>query len=120
MPSLLIISTNGPEVAERSFMPFIVGETAQMMDIDVSVFFLMDGVVLPQKGMAKRVKAPGYPKLDETIESFMKAGGKVYVCSNSQNFRKINPRKGFVDGTIIAGAAKMVELIMESDKTIYI
>lgn len=120
MASMLLIGTQGPEVAERCYMPFIVGETAQMMDIDVTVFLIMDGVVLGQKGMAKKVKAPGYPPLDKTIENFMKAGGKLYICSNSQNFRKMNPKKSFVEGSVIAGAAKLVEVIMENDRTVYI
>ena len=83
MANLLIVGTQGPEVAERCFMPFIVGQTAQLMEIDVAVFLIMDGVVLGQKGMAKRVKAPGYPPLDETMETFLKEGGKLYICSNS-------------------------------------
>ncbi|MHA1973624.1 MAG: DsrE family protein [Candidatus Hodarchaeales archaeon] len=120
MPSMLIVASNGPEVAERCYMPFIVGATAQAMDVEVAIFFIMDGVVLMQKGMAKRVKAPGYPPLDKTIEEFMEAGGKVYICSNSQNFRKISPDKGFVKGVEIAGAAKLVECIHEYDKTVYI
>ena len=120
MTSMLIVSSQGPEVAERSFMPFIVGVTAQAMDIDVAIYFIMDGVVLMQKGMAKRVKAPGYPPLDKTAEDFLKAGGKIYICSNSQSFRRINPKNGFIDGCEIAGAAKLVECIYEYDKTIYI
>lgn len=120
MPSMLIVASHGPEVAERSFMPFIVGATAQAMDVETAVFFIMDGVVLMQKGMAKRVKAPGYPPLDKTIKEFMEAGGKVFVCSNSQAFRRIDPKNGFVEGVEIAGAAKLVELIHEYDRTVYV
>ena len=120
MESTLFVASHGPEVAERCFMPFIMGATGQAMDIDCAVFFIMDGVVLMQKGMAKRVKAPGYPPLDKTVEEFIKAGGKVFICSNSQDFRKINPKKGFIDGVEIAGAAKLLELIHEYDKVVYI
>lgn len=120
MSSLLLVASQGPEVAERTFMPFIVGQTAQMMDIEVSIFLIMDGVVIAQKGMAKRVKAPGYPKLEELIQNFLAEGGKLYVCSNSQAFRRIDAKTGFVEGAEIAGAAKLVELIMENDRTVYI
>jgi len=120
MVSTLFVASHGPEVAERSFMPFIMGATGQAMDIDCAVFFIMDGVVLMQKGMAKRVKAPGYPPLEETINEFLEAGGKIYICSNSQAFRKINPKKGFIEGVEIAGAAKLLELIHEYDKVVYI
>jgi predicted peroxiredoxin len=120
MPSTLYVASHGPEVAERCYMPFIMGTTGQMMDIDSAVFFIMDGVVLAQKGMAKRVKAPGYPPLDKTIQEYLDAGGKIYVCSNSQNFRRINPKNGFIEGIEIAGAAKLIELIHDYDKTVYI
>ncbi|MCG3219007.1 MAG: DsrE family protein [Candidatus Heimdallarchaeota archaeon] len=117
--SLLIVTSMGPEVAERCFAPFIIASAAQMMDVKVEIFMMMDAVILAMKGAAKHVKAPGFPPLPDLIQSFFDEGGKIWVCSNSQHFRRISP-KSLVEGTEIAGVAKMVELMMDFDKTLSI
>ncbi len=117
--SLLIVTSMGPEVAERCFAPFIIGTAAQMMEVKVEIFMMMDAVILAMKGAANHVKAPGFPPLQDLIKTFVEDGGKIWVCSNSQHFRRIPP-KSLVDGTEIAGVAKMVELMMDFDKTLSI
>ncbi|MHA2299036.1 MAG: DsrE family protein [Candidatus Hodarchaeales archaeon] len=117
--SILLIGTQGPEAAERSFAPFMIGTTAQVSNVEANVFLMMDGVVLAMEGAAKKVRAPGFPPLEELMQDFVEEGGKIYVCSNSQEFRMINPKK-LVDGSEIAGAAKLVDLILEHDRTVWV
>ena len=117
--SILMVGTIGPECAERFYAPFITGTTAQAMDVKVNVFLMMDGVILAKKGAAKRIKAPGFPPLQEVMADFVEEGGKIYVCSNSQAFRKI-PAKSLVEGSEIVGAATLVKLMLEHDKTLWV
>ncbi|MGY5864095.1 MAG: DsrE family protein [Candidatus Thorarchaeota archaeon] len=117
MPSLYIIGQWGPEAAERSYGPFVTGTTAQAQDIDVSIFLMMDGVMLMKKGMAEKVKAPGFPPLPDLIDAFLEAGGKLQVCSNSVEFRGVK-QEDLRDPRIeIAGAATMIDDALNHDST---
>ena len=119
MPSIYIIGQWGPEAAERCYGPFVTGTTAQTLDVDVTIFLMMDGVMLMKKGQAEKVKAPGFPPLPELIDSFLEAGGKIQVCSNSVEFRGIK-QGDLRDSRIeIAGAATMVDDVLKHDRTMY-
>ena len=117
MPSLYIIGQWGPEAAERCYGPFVTGTTAQTLDVDVTIFLMMDAVMLMKKGAAEKVKAPGFPPLPELINTFLEAGGKLHVCSNSVEFRGIK-KEHLRDSRIeIAGAATMVDDVLKHDRT---
>lgn len=117
--SLFIVASWGTEVAERCYAPFVIGTTAQASDVKSNIFLMMDAVLIAKKGFAKKVKAPGFPPLEELIESFTDEGGKIYVCSNSAAFRGIG-EKDVIEGSEIAGAALMVDEILEHKRTVYI
>ncbi len=115
MASLYIVAQWGPEAAERCFGPFVTGTTAQAIDVDVTIFTMMDAVLLLKKGMAEKVSAPGFPPLPDLIDSFLEAGGTLHVCSNSAEFRGIK-KEDLRDQRIeIAGAATMVDDVLKHD-----
>jgi len=118
MPSLYIIAQWGPEAAERCYGPFVTGTTAQTLDVNVTIFLMMDGVMLMKKGAAEKVKAPGFPPLPELIITFLEAGGKIQVCSNSVQFRGIKKEELRDSRIEIAGAATMVDDVLKHDRTI--
>jgi uncharacterized protein involved in oxidation of intracellular sulfur len=73
--------------------------------------------MLLKKGMAEKVKAPGFPPLPDLIDSFLEAGGKLQVCSNSVEFRGIT-KEDLRDPRIdIAGAATMIDDALNHDAT---
>ncbi len=118
MPSLYIIGQWGPEAAERCYGPFVTGTTAQAQNVDATIFLMMDAVWLMKKGVAEKIKAPGFPPLPELINMFLEAGGKIQVCSNSAQFRGLG-EKDLRDPRIeIAGAAAMIDGIFKHDKII--
>ena len=119
MASLYIIGQWGPEAAERCFGPFVTGTTAQAMDVDVKIFLMMDGVYLMKKGIAEKIKAPGFPPLQELIQTFLDSGGKIELCSNSVEFRGVKQKDLRDDRITIAGAATMVDDTLEYDRTMY-
>jgi predicted peroxiredoxin len=117
MASLYIIGQWGPEAAERCYGPFVTGTTAQTLDVEVTIFLMMDAVQLMKKGMAEKIIAPGFPPLPELIDAFLEGGGKIQVCSNSTEFRGIK-QEDLRDSRIeIAGAATMVDEILKHDRS---
>jgi len=117
MASLYIIGQWGPEAAERCYGPFVTGTTAQAQDIDVTIFLMMDGVMLLKKGMAEKVKAPGFPPLPDLIDAFLEGGGTLQVCSNSVEFRGIGQEDLRDPRIVIAGAATMIDDALKHDAT---
>ncbi len=119
MPSIYIIGQWGPEAAERCYGPFVTATTAQASDIEAKVFLMMDAVYLMKKGVAEKVKAPGFPPLHELITEFLDNGGKVELCSNSAEFRGITEADLRDPRITIAGAATMVDDVLKYDRVMY-
>lgn len=118
MPSLYIVGQWGPEAAERCYGPFVTGTTAQAQDVEASIFLMMDAVYLMKKGVAEKVKAPGFPPLPELIDAFLEMGGKIQICSNSAEFRGLD-EDDLRDSRIeIAGAATMIDDTLKHDRTL--
>ena len=115
MASLYIVGQWGPEAAERCYGPFVTGTTAQAVDVDVTIFLMMDAVQLMKKGMAEKIIAPGFPPLPELIDAFLEGGGKLQVCSNSVEFRGIKQEDLRDQRIEIAGAATMVDDVLKHD-----
>ncbi len=115
MPNLYIIGQWGPECAERCFGPFVTGTTAQASDIKVKIFLMMDAVCLMKKGMAEKIKAPGFPPLPDLITTFLDEGGEIEICSNSAEFRGLTEEMFMDSRIVIAGAAKMVDDVLNFD-----
>ncbi|MFX1483677.1 MAG: DsrE family protein [Promethearchaeota archaeon] len=117
MASLYIIGQWGPEAAERCYGPFVTGTTAQAQDVETSIFLMMDACMLMKKGIAEKVRAPGFPPLPDLIDAFLEDGGKIQVCSNSVEFRGIT-QEDLRDPRIeIAGAATMIDEVLKHDRT---
>ncbi|MHA1864049.1 MAG: DsrE family protein [Candidatus Thorarchaeota archaeon] len=117
MASLYIIGQWGPEAAERCYGPFVTGTTAQAIEVETTIFLMMDAVQLLVKGMAEKVVAPGFPPLPELIATFLENGGKLHVCSNSVEFRGIKQEDLRDERIEIAGAATMVDDILNHDRS---
>jgi predicted peroxiredoxin len=119
MASLYIVGQWGPEAAERCYGPFVTGTTAQAIEVETTIFLMMDAAQLMVKGMAEKIVAPGFPPLPELIDAFLEGGGKLQVCSNSAEFRGIK-QEDLRDPRIeIAGAATMVDDVLKHDSAMY-
>ena len=119
MASLYIIGQWGPEAAERCYGPFVTGTTAQAQDVEkVKIFLMMDAVWLMKKGIAEKMKAPGFPPLTELIDTFLEEGGEIELCSNSSEFRGLKESDLRDSRITIAGAATMIDDILNYDKNI--
>ena len=67
------------------------------------------------EGMAEKIVAPGFPPLPDLIEAFLEEGGEIEICSNSAEFRGLTEEMFRDDRIVIAGAAKMVDDVLNYD-----
>jgi len=104
---LFIMATNGPENPELATIPFVMATAAQASDVEVVMGFQGNGSMLAVKCMSDHVFANGFPKLSELIDTYVEAGGKMYVCGPCVGSRQINEDE-LIKGAIIVGAAAFV------------
>jgi predicted peroxiredoxin len=116
---LFIMVTNGPENPELATIPFVMATAAQASDVEVVMGFQGNGSMLAVRCMANHVYANGFPKLSELIETYIEAGGKMYVCGPCVGSRQINEDE-LIKGAAIVGAAAFVsESLSATQSLIY-
>ena len=104
--------TYAKDNSDKATVAFVVANAAVASDRETLVFLSIEGVRLSQKGYADDIREEGFSPLRELLENFVKAGGKIYVCSPCFNRRKLD-QKNIVEGAIIVGGAKLVEFLAD-------
>ena len=95
---------------DKATVAFVVANAAVASDKETVVFLSTEGVRLSQKGYADDVREEGFAPLADLMASFVKAGGKILVCSPCFKKRALN-ESSLVDGALIVGGAKLVEFM---------
>jgi predicted peroxiredoxin len=116
---IVIIATHGEESPDKATIPFVMGNAALAMDVDVSIILQVTGVYLALKGYADHVHAAGFPPLLELQEAFFEAGGKLLVCSPCIQARKIEPEDLVPQSDVIAGATLVSEVLSATNVASY-
>jgi len=102
--------TNSKSDPDKATVGFVVANAAVASDQETMVFLSTEGVRLGQKGYADDIHEEGFSPLRELMANFVKAGGKIWVCSPCFKRRKLDENK-LVDGATIVGGAKLVEFL---------
>ncbi len=114
---ILYVQTSGVDTPERTYAPFILAATAEMMNIEATIYFVIKGVTIVKKGEAEKIKIGGFPSLKEVMDQAIKAGVKLMVCEQSCQLLTI-ARGDFVSEAGIVGAATLNDLALEADAVI--
>ncbi|MEO8037496.1 MAG: DsrE family protein [Betaproteobacteria bacterium] len=97
---------------DKATVAFVVANAAVASAQDTLVFLSIEGVRLAQKGVADAIHEDGFAPLKELMDNFIKAGGKVWVCSPCFKKRKLD-ESSLVAGATIVGGAKLVEFLSD-------
>ena len=96
--------------SDEATVAFVVANAAVASEKDTLVFLSIEGVRLSQRGFADNIHEEGFAPLRDLMANFVKAGGKIFVCSPC--FKKRGLDEGnLVDGALIVGGAKLVEFM---------
>ena len=87
MSRILYVHTGGVNTPERSATPIYLATTAAAMDVEVGIYFTVNGPQLLKKGTAESLIVPkhdgtGAP-LRRFIDQAIDMGVKFYVCQPS-------------------------------------
>lgn len=96
--------------ADKATVAFVIANAAVASDQETVVFLSTEAVRLSQQGYADDVHEEGFAPLRELMANFVKAGGKVWVCSPCFKRRKLDEGR-LIAGATIVGGAKLVELL---------
>ena len=98
---------------DKATVAFVVANAAAASDKETMVFLSIEGVRLAQKGYADSIHEEGFAPLKDLMENFVKAGGKIFVCSPCFKKRKLD-EGNLVPGAAVVGGAKLVEFMGDS------
>ena len=114
MPGKFTVSiTHAKDNADKATVGFVVANAAVASDKETLVFLSIEGTRLSQKGYADSIHEEGFAPLKELMENFVKAGGKIFVCSPCFKKRKLD-ENALVSGATVVGGAKLVEFMGEA------
>ncbi len=118
MPGKFCVSlTHAKDNADNATVAFVVANAALGSGQDTLVFLSVEAVRLSQKGYADDIREEGFAPLAELMGNFVKAGGKIYVCSPCFKRRKLD-ENNLVTGAAIVGGAKLVEFLADGSPCI--
>ena len=114
---LIFNCTYGKEEPERATLPFVAANIAAAAGQDSVVLCTIEAVWLGTEGGTDGVAQPGLPVLGDLYAEFIDNGGQVWLCGACAKPRGITEEQ-LAKGSIIVGAAKVVEEVVAGAKTV--
>lgn len=109
--------TNAKNDPDRATVAFVVANAAVASEQETLVFLSTEGVRLAQPGYADDVHEEGFAPLKQLMDSFVEAGGTIWVCSPCFKKRGLDEAR-LVPGATIVGGAKLVEFLAAGSASI--
>jgi predicted peroxiredoxin len=107
--SFCVTITHCKQDPDKATLGFVVANAAQGSEKDTMVFLSSDGVYCAvSEEMAKIDEGAPFAPLKDLVEKFVKAGGKIYVCTPCMKKRGIT-EADLIQGATPAGGAALVE-----------
>ena len=117
---ILVIQTHGVETPTRTYSPLFYAVAAAAMEMDVMVWFTMNGTNQLKKGEAEKVQLD--PTSDVTLKTMLQMAMdndvKLRVCQQSLTLWNMTPAD-LIDGVSILGATSIIDLALEADHVMY-
>ena len=99
----------GSDNPEKAFPPFMLGIGAQVMDMELMLFFTMNGLNIIRKGGAEKIKLEGAPKtLPEFIDIVREGGAELVACSAAFSIVGCK-EEDLIEGVECGGVATFVD-----------
>ncbi len=117
---ILVIQTHGVDTPTRTYSPIYYAMAAAAMEMEVMVWFTMNGTNQLKKGEAEKVELkPGSGvTLKTLLDQAQEAGVKLRVCQQSMDLWDMTG-DDLIDGVEILGATSIIDLALENDHVMY-
>ncbi len=117
---ILVIQTHGVDTPTRTYSPLYYAVAAAAMEMEVMVWFTMNGTNQLKKGEAEKVelvKDSGVT-LKTMLEMAMDNEVELRVCQQSLTLWDMKP-EDLIDGVGILGATSIIDLALDYDHVMY-
>ena len=114
--SILYVQTS--DQPERQYSPLVLAQTAKMMDIDATVYYLGMGLKILRPGTAEKIKLGNFPSVADMIDKTLDMGITIYVCEASKQmlgWQKVD----LIPRVKIVGAATLNDLVLDAGATMW-
>ena len=117
---ILVIQTHGVETPTRTYSPLFYAMAAAAMEIEVMVWFTMNGTNQLKKGEAEKVQLvkDSNVNLKTMLEMAMDSEVELRVCQQSLELWDMKV-EDLIDGVEIMGATSIIELSLTYDHVMY-
>jgi predicted peroxiredoxin len=105
----------GSDDPQKAFPPFMLGAGALASDLELVLFFTMDGLNIVKKGGAEKITLDGAPKtLPEFIQTVLDGGATLLACSAAFPIVDCS-EEDLIDGVECSGVATFVDEAEHAD-----
>ena len=117
---ILVIQTHGVDTPTRTYSPLFYAMAAAAMEMDVMVWFTMNGTNQLKKGEAEKVQLDKTSNvtLKTMLEMTKDSEVKLRVCQQSLELWNMQP-EDLIDGVEILGASSIIDLALNYDHVMY-
>jgi uncharacterized protein len=116
--TLLVHVTHGPEAPTRAALGFLVARTALDEGHEVNLFLAGDAVQLLRDAVLDNLSGLGTGSLRDSYEAIVAGGGRFYLSGMSSKGRGVSEDDLAGKPAELAPPARLVELLMESDRSL--
>jgi len=110
--SFCVSVSHAKDNSDKATVGFVIANASVASEKDTMIFLSTEGVRLGVKGYADDIHEQGFAPLRELMDNFVKAGGKIFVCSPCFKRRGLD-ENSLVAGAVIVGGAKLVEFLSD-------
>jgi uncharacterized protein len=118
MASLLVHLTVGTENPTKAALGFLVAKAAAESGHKVTLFLAGDGATLIRDGVLDNLAGLGTGRLRESFDGLVAKGARFYVSGMSAKARGMTDADLQGKSAEFAMPDKLVQLVLESDRTI--
>ncbi|MDH5397822.1 MAG: DsrE family protein [Cyclobacteriaceae bacterium] len=117
---ILVIQTHGIETPTRTYSPLFYAMAGAAMEMEVMVWFTMNGTNQLKKGEAKNVQLDKTSNvtLETMLQMAMDSDVELRVCQQSLELWDMKP-EDLIDGVEILGATSIIDLALSYDHVMY-
>jgi len=117
---ILVIQTHGVETPTRTYSPLFYAMAAAAMEIEVMVWFTMNGTNQLKKGEAEKVQLDptSNVNLKSMLDMALDSDVELRVCQQSLELWDMK-MEDVIDGVEIMGATSIIELTLTYDHVMY-
>ena len=112
---LYVVTTEEPT---KQYSPLVLAQTASMMDLKPTVYYLGTALKILKPGEAEKIQLGSFPSVKELLEKTIQMNIPVLVCEASKQmlgWEKVD----LIPGVKIVGAATLNDLALDAGATMW-